>query len=170
MRTCIARTFSKNRSTTSSYRVLTVSLSSDMVIKSMTTCVQHQTEYIVDDSQHRNAPHVSTSTADLTAVEAEVASYKRAYFKNTQYIFSRAQQHAHKETKDGYVSLKYCAKHVHGKQARSAKPCNTCKQNFPYFGPIRIWRRIIAFQSRPCRTTMMLALAQSVRSPLVLPT
>ena len=88
-------------------------------------------EYIVDDSQHRNATHVSTAKADLTAVEAEGASYRRAYFRDAQYIFSRVQHHVHKKTKDGYVPLKYCAKKVHGKQARSAKPCATCKQDFP---------------------------------------
>ena len=77
-------------------------------------------EYMTDDGSQTLW---SKMPSTMPEAQADAADFRKAYFGDAQFIFSRVQHHIHQRTKKGYVPLKSCVN----------KKCKkkSCKADFP---------------------------------------
>ena len=87
-------------------------------------CFSEENQY--PQAMAENSPSVCEVGGSTTweKVAQDAATFKSAYLKDAQSIFSRLQHHMHKKTKHGYVPLKACRK-------KTCKNSATCKADFP---------------------------------------
>jgi hypothetical protein len=91
--------------------------------------------FLYEDSKATTSstPWSKLADGDPTVLETfktEGEEFKKKYYRDTQFVFSRVQHHVHKKTKDGqYEPLNACAKNVRGKKRK--EPDAVCKHEFP---------------------------------------
>ena len=87
--------------------------------------------YVADD---RTPTMWSATPVSREGALADGRRYKRTYFKDVQFIFSRVQHHFHKKTKKGYVPLpRTCV---------SARSGGKCKHDFPMEKQLNVRMRV----------------------------